>query len=186
MEVRSQALAYDEPRRIQQSSVARATRSARRARSATVHGFAAALALLLSLTGCAKEPDQPAGSQALLEQFPDEAEIAHARFGHPCAAELADLQVVHVQSEREAQALCQTDQTIDGCTWVNLYPLPTIILNDEARSSQRATVTHEMMHFLLVCSGQDSSGDPHHTRPTIWGLDGMLSTVNTDVFGLRK
>jgi hypothetical protein len=186
MEARKQVLARSEPQHITQSFRPQVTRIAGRARIVSAHNVFAGVALLLNLAGCAQQPDQPAGSQALLEQYPDEAKVAHQLFGRPCANELATLQVVHTQSEREAQALCETDEIIDGCTVVNLYPLPTIVLNDEARSVQRATVTHELMHFLLICSGKDTTGDPHHSRPTIWGLNGMLSAVNTDIFDLQR
>lgn len=140
----------------------------------------------LLVVGCAAGREQPAGSQALLEQFPEEGEVAHARFGHPCASELASLQVVHVASQSDAQDLCETSEAIVGCTKVGLYPLPTIVLDDEYRHTERATVTHEMMHFLLVCSGKDQSGDPQHKRQAIWGLQGMLAGVNTQVFELAK
>jgi hypothetical protein len=152
------------------------------------HGLHAGLVLAISsaLGACADPLAQPAGSDPLIGQFPDEAEAAHDRFGRPCKAELAKLQVVHALSQREAQDLCESSEKIVGCTRVDLYPLPTVILNDEHLQDERSAVTHEMMHFLLICSGKDPSGDPGHRRLPIWGLHGTLAAVNTEVFHLPE
>lgn len=120
------------------------------------------------------------GERPVLEDFPDEVEAAIDSWTESYSYRGCDAgQVTYAMLPDHMIADLCGDVTDLGCHL--RVPRPwrhVLVVRASATGEERNTITHELQHYFVECSGTGPGSDDEHTVEGVWGEGGTLERAN--------